>query len=73
MPTILNRRQHGYDVRRYTKDHPPAHVHVFEGENEAKVGLNPVAMLDNWGFNNREIGRILALIEDNHAILMRVG
>jgi uncharacterized protein DUF4160 len=69
-PTLLNRREHGYDVRLFTKDHPPAHVHVFNGDNEAKVGLEPVAMLDNWGFNNREIKTILELIEENQAMLL---
>jgi hypothetical protein len=70
MPTLLNRREHGFDVRLYTKDHPPAPVHVFYGEKEAKIGLEPIAILDNWGFNHREQARILALIEDNYAILI---
>ena len=69
-PTLLNRREHGYDVRFFTKDHPPAHVHVFNGDNEAKVALEPVTILDNWGFNNREIKAILELIEENQDMLL---
>lgn len=64
-PTLLNRREHGFDVRIYTKDHPPAHVHVFSSGNEAKVGLEPVEILDNWGFNNREVKAILELVTEN--------
>ena len=70
-PTLLNRKEHGYDVRLYTKDHPPAHVHVFNGENEAKVGLDPMEILDNWGFRERELKQIMELIENNREMLLR--
>ena len=69
-PTLLNRREHGYDVRLFTKDHPPAHVHVFNGDNEAKVGLQPVLILDNWGFSNRDTKAILELIEEHQEMLL---
>jgi hypothetical protein len=69
-PTLLSRREHGFDVRLFTKDHPPAHVHVFNGDNEAKVSLEPVAIMDNWGFNNREVRAILELIEENQEMLL---
>jgi hypothetical protein len=69
-PTLFNRKQHGYDVRLYTKDHPPAHVHVFNGDNEARVGLEPVEIMDNWGFNNRETKAILELVQANHEMLL---
>jgi hypothetical protein len=69
-PTLLSRREYGFDVRLFTKDHPPAHVHVFGGDNEAKVSLEPVAVMDNWGFNNREVRAILDLIEDNKTMLL---
>jgi len=69
-PTLLNRWEHGYDVRLFTKDHPPAHVHVFDGEKEAKIALDPISALDNWGFNSRELKRILELIEEHIATLL---
>ncbi|MBI5668242.1 MAG: DUF4160 domain-containing protein [Chloroflexi bacterium] len=62
-PTRLHRNAYGYDVRLYTKDRPPAHVHVFDGENEAKVGLDPIQIVDNWGFTERELKQITQLIE----------
>lgn len=69
-PTLLNRREHGFDVRLYTKDHPPAHVHVFKGENEAKVALKPVSVLDNSGFNNRELKEVTELISAHQEMLL---
>jgi hypothetical protein len=69
-PTLLNRREHGYDVRLYTKDHAPAHVHVFDGEKEAKVSLEPVEILDNEGFNKRQLGQIQELIEEHLEMLL---
>lgn len=72
LPTVLNKREHGFDVRIYTKDHMPAHVHVFNGENEAKVSLEPVEIMDNWGFGNRDIKNILELVLEHHARLLQV-
>jgi hypothetical protein len=69
-PTLLNRREHGYDVRLYTKDHPPAHVHVFDGEKEAKISLDPIETLENSGFNNRELKQITELIEEHQETLL---
>ena len=71
-PTVLTRREHGFDVRIYTKDHAPAHVHVFNGKNEAKIGLEPVEVLDNWGFSNRDIKAILELVTKYQERLLEV-
>lgn len=71
-PTVLNRREHGFDVRIYTKDHAPAHVHVFNGNSEAKIGLEPVEVLENWGFSNREIKNILELVQEYQERLLQV-
>jgi len=70
-PTLLNRKEYGYDVRLYTKDHAPAHVHVFAGMKEAKISLDPIDLLDNWGFNPREISKILNLIEEQADFLLQ--
>ncbi|MBN2306002.1 MAG: DUF4160 domain-containing protein, partial [Anaerolineae bacterium] len=56
-PTVL--RQAGFQVRIYPNDHPPAHVHISQAGNEARVSLNPVEIKNNWGFNTREIRKIL--------------
>lgn len=72
MVTILHRRRDGYDVRIYTDDHFPAHVHVFKGGKRVQVYLDPIEFEDNYGFNTRELGRIRDLIEENMDLLVRV-
>ena len=70
MVTILHRQRYGYDVVIYTSEHGPAHVHVFRGGKQLKVELLPIRIVDNGGFNNREIRRIRALLEEHHALLL---
>lgn len=61
-PVVL--RKGKYEVVIYIKDHSPAHVHVQSAEKEARIALDPVEVLDNWGFNPREIRAILKLVQD---------
>ena len=67
-PTVL--REKGYQVKIYPNDHPPAHVHVVKAEHEARVTLEPVEAKTNLGFNTREIGDILDMIEEHQADLL---
>lgn len=60
-PVVL--RKGKYEVVIYTKDHAPAHVHVQSAEKEARIALDPVEVLDNWGFKPGEIRSILKLIQ----------
>ena len=68
MPTVL--RQDGYTVRIYLNDHSPAHVHVFKAENEARITLEDKDVMSNIGFHNREISRILEIIEEHQDELL---
>ena len=70
MVTILNRRQHGYDVVIYTKDHSPAHAHVIKGERRLRINLPDMTVSRNRGFNSREIKRIRRLLNDNLDFIM---
>lgn len=69
-PTLLNER--GYRVVMYLNDHAPAHVHVKKDRNEARVQLEPVQIMDNWGYNPREISAIVEIIEQHQAFLLDV-
>jgi hypothetical protein len=64
MPTVLVFQ--GLDVRIYTNDHQPAHVHVVGRGCEAKFQLNcpggPVEVVENFGFSRREIRQILTAL-----------
>lgn len=67
-PVVL--RQGAYTVIIYTRDHPPAHVHVKSATKEARVRLNPVEVTDNWGFRPSETRAILKLIQDHQRELL---
>jgi hypothetical protein len=67
-PTIL--REAGYELRIYFNDHPPAHVHVLKGESEVRIGLDPVEIKTNWGFNNRQLRAILEIVRQHRDELL---
>ena len=71
MVTVLYRQRHGYDVRIYTREHGPAHVHVFRGEQRVKVNLAPLQFSENKGFTSRELRTIRGLLEDNLQMILR--
>jgi hypothetical protein len=63
MPTI---RIEGYKFRFYSSDRSEApHVHVIQGENVAKIWLQPIALEYNHGYNRAEINRILRLAAEH--------
>ncbi len=65
MVTVLYRQWHGFDVRIFTREHGPAHVHVFRGEKSVKVDLNPMRFSQNKGFTSRELKRIRELLNEH--------
>ena len=67
-PIVL--RQGKYEVVIYTRDHYPAHVHVFSTDKGAKIKIRPAEVMENWGFNSREIKQILALVEAHQSFLL---
>jgi hypothetical protein len=67
-PTVL--REKGYQVVIFTNDHPPAHVHVRHSGKVARVRLDPIEELHNQGFNTREMGVILSIVEENQHVLL---
>lgn len=72
MVKLLDRRKgHGFDVYIFTRDeHPPAHVHVFRGDQDAVVTLTTMEIRPNSSFNSRDIGKILDLIAENREMLL---
>ncbi len=51
MVTVLFRQRHGFDVRIYTKDHQPAHAHVWKGEKNIRINLKTLEVEQNRGYN----------------------
>jgi hypothetical protein len=68
MPTLLIER--GFRVMMYFNDHEPAHVHVKRAGNEARVAINPIAIMDNYGYNGNEMKLILEIIEQHQTLLI---
>ena len=67
-PTVL--REKGFQVVIFSNDHPPAHVHVRRSGKVARIRLEPVETLHNHGFNTRELGAILTIVQDNQDVLL---
>lgn len=70
MPTVIV--EDGYRLKIYPNDHVPAHVHVQKAENEARIGLDPILVLSNEGFNNRELSKIEELVAKHQQALLAV-
>ena len=73
MVTILHRRRHGYDVRMYSGDHDPPHVHVWKGGRQVKIDLESMDVISTkHDFNSREIGQIIKLLREHESLLISV-
>ena len=70
MPFIL---VEGYRIGFYSNEAgEPPHVHVIRGGSEAKFWLSPVLLAHNYGYNQREIGKITTLITGREAELLEL-
>jgi Domain of unknown function (DUF4160) len=67
MPTVL--RQAGFEVRIFTHDHTPPHVHVFKGGEEVVINLSDVSLRDVY-MNNRDVRRASAIVADHQEFLL---
>ena len=68
MPTIV--REDGYEIRIYTLDHPPPHVHVAKAGAILKIDLATCQVVEIVGtISNREAKRAEDLVA-KHAQLL---
>ncbi|MDQ7027097.1 MAG: DUF4160 domain-containing protein [Anaerolineae bacterium] len=67
-PTIIYKD--GYRVTIFFNDHPPPHVHVTKDDGMARLGLNPVEMIDNEGLSRKELKTAIQIVESNRDILI---
>lgn len=49
----------------------PVHVHVERDRKVAEVWLAPVRRADNQGFSERELKRIVGLVQQNEEFLLK--
>lgn len=68
MPTIIIE---GYKFRFYSSDiNEPPHVHVLRAENVAKIWMASFAVEYNYGYNERELNRIIRITKVNQERLL---
>ncbi|MGN1245515.1 MAG: DUF4160 domain-containing protein, partial [Muribaculaceae bacterium] len=63
MPTIFI--IFGYRFYFWSNEHNPIHVHVEKGDCEAKYHINPLELVENYGFKCNELKMIESIIEEN--------
>ena len=70
MPTVF---RHGpYRCFFYSADgHEPPHVHIERDANAGKFWLDPVRLQDSGGFPRGELARIIRLVREHEAALLR--
>ncbi len=62
MPTLLI--EAGFHFRIYTRDHPPAHVHVIrQGEKVVIEFETEIVVRDNSGIRRRDLSRAVRIVE----------
>ncbi len=73
MPTVL--RQEGFNIKIYTDDHPPPHVHVWRAGDELTPNLgderNGVAIRARHNLNRADARRAVYIVEDNRGFLLQ--
>jgi hypothetical protein len=68
VPTVL--RANGFEIRIFTNDHKPAHVHGYKAGDDAKVEIaGNVPILATTTMSKRATADLLAIIEANLAHL----
>ncbi len=68
MPTLVFER--GFKIIIYYNDHEPAHVHVKKAGFEARIQLEPIQTIENYGFNQSDLKIALELVLKHQASLI---
>jgi Domain of unknown function (DUF4160) len=70
MPTVI--REAGFEVRIYTFDHPPPHVHVWKAGAVVKIDLRTLEAIEIVGpMSDREVKRAERVVARRAAQLKR--
>ncbi len=54
----------------YSNEHLPIHVHVKNGDGEARFEVSPVRLVSNYGLKLKDIKLAEAIIEENRELLV---
>jgi hypothetical protein len=69
MPTVLRHGPYRFFFYAGDIDEPP-HVHVERDDCQAKIWLAPARLEGSWGFTEKEVHRIMDLVEQHQEDLM---
>lgn len=69
MPAIF--RQFGMVFFFYSLEHFPIHVHVKKAGANAKFEINPVKLINAYGFTTGELNLAEALVKENEALILQ--
>ena len=60
------RNEKGYRFRIFSNEERRMHVHVYKGNNTAKIWLEPIVELaENKGFSEKELNKIIEITAKN--------
>jgi hypothetical protein len=68
MPTVFYYL--GLQFLFYSNDHEPIHVHVQNGDGEAKFQVSPIRLIENKGLKSRDLKIAELAIEENKEIII---
>jgi hypothetical protein len=54
--------EQGFRFIIYYNDHAPAHVHAINGDEECRIGLDPVEVIENYDMKPKNIRKALAIV-----------
>jgi len=53
----------------FSNEHLPVHVHVENGDGDAKFQIKPVKLISNNGIKNKDIKLAESIIEENEELI----
>ena len=69
MPTVLRVGAYRFFFVALDREEPP-HVHVRREKKVAKIWLEPISIERTGRFNEKDLTRILKLVEENRPLLL---
>lgn len=68
MPTVLHKE--GFEIKIYTADHGPEHVHIFKAGRELILNISDQSMRRNYGMSPRDVRRAIEIVAENRDFLL---
>jgi hypothetical protein len=68
MPTLFY--YFGLKFSFYSNDHEPIHVHVSNGDGEARFRVDTLSLIENRGLKNRDLKMAEIAIEENKQVII---